>query len=384
MKKEQALTLQKSENSLDTMQLKIHNQMARALARFEEPEHAKLFLISLGYLLKSEDNVAHINKTELFNKLNVPKQDKEKHIRYFNMLNEMRKRTEFNITIDQDTQIAGNIISLVKRTRNEYQVKFLEEVAPTLKQLKSQFTLLYIDSIMQFKSSCSITLYNYLLSWRDPEYKINKQWLSTKQLKDLFGLDEDSYVRKDGTFNRTAFETRTIQVAIEEISSAGYMCVRWYKAKDRISKKVLAYVFEYVVLEHSPEKTDGIDFTEKKGGKFPDVIISDERELQEEADWEKYDSMTTYDQWIEDYRQCCDGIFSKAEMEEFVGLSDQLPLANMYPHAPADDLAVYRYEYILDKYRAFKVAESKRTITNKYAYFKAMIQKDVADQILLG
>ena len=189
MRKEQDLTLQKNRNSLDAMQLKIHNQMARTLSRFEEPEHAKLFLISLGCLLKSENNIAYIKKVELFDKLGIT--DEQRHTRYFKLLENMSERTKYDITIDKDTQIAGRIAYKVKRTRNEYHVYFDEDIAPTLKELKSQYSLLYIDSIMQFKSSYSITLYNYLLSWHNRSYKINKQWLSTKQLKELFGLDEE-------------------------------------------------------------------------------------------------------------------------------------------------------------------------------------------------
>lgn len=384
MEKEQTLTLQKNRNSLDTMQLKLHNQMARTLSRFAEPEHAKLFLISLGYLLKSDDNIAHIKKIELFDKLNVPKEDKNKHKRYFDMFNSMRKRTEFDIIIDEDTQIAGNIISLVKRTRNEYLIKFEEEIVPTLKQLKGQYTLLYIDSIMQFKSSYSITLYNYLLSWHNKDYKVNKQWLSTKQLKELFGLTEESYMRKNGTFDRNNFEKYTIQRAVDEIIKAGYMYIRWYKAKDKLTKKVIAYVFEFLVLDHDKEKANGIEFTEIKGGKIDDIIIDDEEELQAEAEWERYNALPEWEKWIEDYCKICDGIFSKIEMQEFIGMTNKLPLAHMYPNSPVDDVYVRRMDYILDKYRAFKVAEEHmhnigEHIGNKYKYFKTMIENDIKE-----
>lgn len=375
MEKEQTLTLQKNRNSLDTMQLKIHNQMARTLARFEEPEHAKLFLISLGSLLKSEDNIAHIKKVELFDKLGIT--DEQRHTRYFKLFNNMRKRTEFDITIDEDTQIAGNIISLVKRTRNEYLIKFEEEIAPTLKQLKGQYTLLYIDSIMQFRSSYSITLYNYLLSWYNKDYKVNKQWLSTKQLKELFGLTEEDYMnKKSGRFDRYNFEKRTIQVAVDEITKAGYMYIRWYKAKDKLTKKVIAYVFEFLVLDHDKEKANGIEFTEIKGGKIDDIIIADEEELQAEAEWERYNALPEWEKELEGCCELCDNNFTKTEMQEFIGMMNKLPLSQMQ-NSIADDITVHRMDYIIDKYRTFRTANSRNPIKNKYAYFKAMIQKDI-------
>ncbi len=74
----------------------------------------------------------------------MSKEDKNKHKHYFGMFNIMRKRIEFDIIIDEDREIAGNIKSLVIRTRNEYLVKFEGEIVPTLKELKGQHTLLYI------------------------------------------------------------------------------------------------------------------------------------------------------------------------------------------------------------------------------------------------
>ena len=366
MGKEQELTLKKNRNSLDTMQLKLHNQMARTLARFDEPEHAKLFLISLGTLLKSSDNIAHISKIELFDKLNVPREDKNKHKRYFDMFNSMRKRTEFDITIDEDTQIAGNIISLVKRTRNEYLIKFEEEITPTLKELKGQYTLLYIDSIMQFKSSYSITLYNYLLSWHNKSYKINKQWLSTKQLKELFGLSEDDYMRSDGTFGRTMFEKKTIQVAVNEIIKAGYMHICWYKAKDKLTKKVIAYVFEFVVLDHDKEKENGIIFTDKQG-KIDDVIISDEKELDIEPNWNDDEvAVDTYqtDIDMETLKQATKNEFNEDKLEL---------LDNLLTHYSSN--YNIKIDYLKEQYLVMNEKKPK----NRFNYLVKMIKNDIAE-----
>ena len=369
MGKEQDLTLQKNRNSLDTMQLKLHNQMARTLARFDEPEHAKLFLISLGTLLKSSDNIARISKIELFDKLNVPAEDKNKHKRYFDMFNSMRKRTEFDITIDEDTQIAGNIISLVKRTRNEYLIKFEEEITPTLKELKGQYTLLYIDSIMQFKSSYSITLYNYLLSWHNKKYTINKQWLSTKQLKELFGLSEEDYVKKSGKFDRNNFEKRTIQKAVDEITEAGYMHICWYKAKDKLTKKVIAYVFEFVVLDHDKEKENGLIFTDKQG-KVDDVIISDENELDIEPKWndnieEKEASCNTSIE-MSTLKQVTNNEFDESELQVLDNLI--MFYSNDYNK---------RTDYLKEKYLLMNSKKPK----NRFNYLMKIIKNDTLSVI---
>lgn len=365
MGKEQDLTLQKHRNSLDAMQLKIHNQMARTLARFEEPEHAKLFLISLGCLLKSENNIAYIKKVELFDKLNIT--DEDRHTRYFKMLDRMSEKTKYDITIDKDTQIAGRIAYKVKRTRNEYHVYFDEDIAPTLKELKSQYSLLYIDSIMQFKSSYSITLYNYLLSWHNKSYKINKQWLSTKQLKELFGLSEDDYVRPNGTFNRNAFETRTIQKAVDEITEAGYMHICWYKAKDKLTKKVIAYVFEFAVIDRNKEKENGIEFTEKQG-KIDDVIISDENELDIEPNWNDDEvAVDTYqtDIDMETLKQATKNEFNEDKLEL---------LDNLLTHYSSN--YNIKIDYLKEQYLVMNDKKPK----NRFNYLVKMIKNDIADR----
>ena len=361
MGKEQDLTLQKHRNSLDAMQLKIHNQMARTLARFEEPEHAKLFLISLGCLLKSENNIAYIKKVELFDKLNIT--DEDRHTRYFKMLDKMSEKTKYDITIDKDTQIAGRIAYKVKRTRNEYHVYFDEDIAPTLKELKSQYSLLYIDSIMQFKSSYSITLYNYLLSWHNKSYKINKQWLSTKQLKELFGLSEDDYVRPNGTFNRNAFETRTIQKAVDEITEAGYMHICWYKAKDKLTKKVIAYVFEFTVIDCNKEKENGIEFTDKQG-KIDDVIISDEKELDIEPNWNDEVAVDTYQTDIDmkSLKKATKNEFDEGKLE----LLDKL----LTHYSSGYNIKI---DYLIEKYLVMNDKKPK----NRFNYLVKMIKNDI-------
>ena len=112
---------------------------------------------------------------------------------------------------------------------------------------------------------------------------------------------------------------------------------------------------------------------------FDEIALEEETERLEDEELERYNSLPEWEQWIEDYCKCCDDIFTKVEMQEFIGMTNKLPLSQMYKNAPVDDINIHRYEYILDKYRAFKVADSKDPKNNKYAYFKRMIEKDIAE-----
>ena len=270
-----------AKNSMDVQVVKVHNEVARTLSRFGEFEYAKLFLISCSYLPNFKDNIVHINKVELFDKFNVPKEDKYKHTRYFNMFEKMGEKTKYNITIDEDNQVAGTMIYKVKRTRNEYLVYFDEEMAPILKQLKNHFTEYQLTSILDLRSSHSISLYNYLMSWHDYRTSdIEQRYLTTKELKDLFGLSESDYMnKKSGKFDRYNFEKYCIQKAVDDIVAHANMNVRWYKAKDKLTGKVISYVFEYVVYPNHEEVERAGVLGEVKY-KPRDIVLQEQEELE--------------------------------------------------------------------------------------------------------
>ena len=45
---------------------------------------------------------------------------------------------------------------------------------------------------------------------------------------------------------------------------------------------------------------------------------------------------------VEDYCKCCDNNFTTIEMQEFIGMTNKLPLAQIYKNAPVDDIGIHR------------------------------------------
>ena len=70
---------------------------------------------------------------------------------------------------------------------------------------------------------------------------ISCRFYTTKQLKEIFGLSKDDYCKKDGKFNRTEFEKKTIEVAIKEINQNTRMKVE-YKKNNRVAN----YQFNFI------------------------------------------------------------------------------------------------------------------------------------------
>ena len=88
-----------------------------------------------------------------------------------------------------------------------------------------------------------MALYLNLLSWTNGENE-SYRFYTTKQLKEMFGLSKDDYCKKDGKFNRTEFEKKTIEVAIKEINQNTRMKVE-YK-KNKIKNRVANYQFNFI------------------------------------------------------------------------------------------------------------------------------------------
>lgn len=126
------------------------------------------------------------------------------------------------------------------------QVPFLTFFKPEVMAFKCKYSYPFL---MELKSCCKVG------------GPINHHSLTTRQLKELFGLDESAYMRDydetRGTyskFDRANFEKYTIDKAIEEINETCMASVlqqedgKYYK-KTKKRGKVTGYEFQYVVFD---------------------------------------------------------------------------------------------------------------------------------------
>ena len=218
-----------------------------------------------------------------------------------------------------------------------------------------------VDSLgyLRYKLRCITSMtsrYTYIMFMYLESNRFRKSWqIDLEELKQILKCDTEEYANEFKYFNRDIL--KKIQKELHKKTECRYT----YESIKK-GRKVVAIKFTLETLK---------DF---------DEIAAEEKEWElAEAELERYEALPEWEQWIEDYCKCCDDIFTKVEMQEFIGMTNKLPLSQMYKNAPVDDINIHRYEYILDKYRAFKVADSKDPKNNKYAYFKRMIEKDIAE-----
>lgn len=165
---------------------------------------------------------------------------------YKNIARKLIKSSYVEGTVD-GADIMGYAVPLAELDKEADQITFRFEIfnkfLPYFQNLASNYTIIQLENTKKFKSRFSYNLYINLLSWRT----VNKEgfrFYTTKQLKELFGLEKEDYVKPSGKFNRTVFEQRTIEVAIKEINELTNMKLEW--KKNYKGNRVSNYQFNFI------------------------------------------------------------------------------------------------------------------------------------------
>ena len=207
----------------------------------------------------------------------------------------------------------------------------------------------------RYKLRCITSLtsrYTYIMFIYLEANRFRKSWeVSLNELKQILKCDQEALYQEYKRFN------------------------------ERILKKVQKEMHEKTECRYSYEpikkgrRVVAIRFTLESLNNDLDAEITKEKELE----LNKIDAEPQAENWIEQYCKLCDGQFTSLEMNEFVQMTHQLPLQNMYAAMPDDDLNAIRGQYIISKYAQYKTAASRTQIKHPYGYFKKLIQSDIED-----
>lgn len=231
------------------------NHLARLQTRFTLEEEKILHIIfSRINAFEKNEPIIRINKTPLFKALGV--KGNSKYLFYKNLFMKLIMKSYVEIIETHEDKALGTditqgvVIMSVNwnDTREPVAVMINPMFMPYISQLADNYTKVSLASVMNFKSKFSLSLYRYLCSWADNSQDVseNARYMTTKALKDLFGLDQDAYT-VNGKFNRSVFERKTIDVAVKEINAGTDVRVEYKKIKK--SGTVEAYAFHFVRLK---------------------------------------------------------------------------------------------------------------------------------------
>ena len=268
-------------NTLENQVIAMSNTLAKKSTRFTVTQQ-KLFYVSIASLKNglNENNEVEINKRELLNFLGMGSDTA-----CYTRIKKEFKQLADNSYIEFDTEdgfSCGSLIYNVRLSRNTFYIRFNDYYLPLINELKDKFVRFLNDDLIGLKSKYSMMLYQNLMKdkWKMSNIDFMGIDYSTKQLKDMFGLPKEAYMATSGNFNRTLFEKKTINKAIEELNNK-CKCInnlKYEKIKKNCRVQYYKFSFDYTdpqTVADNNNKRKGkpiIDSMQKESEVFSDEI----------------------------------------------------------------------------------------------------------------
>ena len=270
----------KDRNTLKSQVIAMSNTLAKKSTRFSVTQQ-KLFYVSIASLRNglNKNNEVEINKQELFNFLGIENETG----RYTRIKKEFKQLAD-NSYIEFDTEdgfSCGSVIYNVRLSRDTFYIRFNDYYLPLINELKDKFVRFLNDDLIGLKSKYSMMLYQNIMKdkWKMSNVDFMGIDYSTKQLKDMFGLPKEAYIATSGNFNRTLFEKKTINKAIEELNKK-CKCINNLKyEKIKKNGRVQYYKFSF---DYTDPQSVADCRNERKGKSIIDSMQKQSDELSDE------------------------------------------------------------------------------------------------------
>ncbi|WP_342276330.1 replication initiation protein [Spiroplasma endosymbiont of Nebria brevicollis] len=223
------------------------NFLARMNTKFTLEEEKALHLIFKQInAFGKNDTTIKLNKLDFFNKLEL--ESTNRYPRYRKLIRGLIHKTYVEFVDNYGAEYVGVVInsSVWKPREPFFVVELTKMFMPYLELLIRDYTKVDLNSVCAFKSKHSLTLYKFICSWTDDSKQTNQRYITTKDLKELFGLNISDYVYND-KFKRYDFERETIKKAINEINKVSNISLSFKKNKK--GNKVLNYEFTWIQKE---------------------------------------------------------------------------------------------------------------------------------------
>lgn len=230
-------TYQFPDNDLHNQIIAMDNELAKQATNFTIEEQ-RLFYITLASIKPNQKtSIIEIDKKAVLDMLGLKSQDKYSCLRP--MFTKMIKKSLI-LSGDDEIWNDGFLFYKCRTTKKKIYIYVDDEYIPLLIKLQPGFTRLLSDDAISFKSKFSMILYQQLMRLNNKgDYGVG---FTTKELKMIFGLSKDDYVTK-GHFDRSAFERRTINVAVKDINDKSKCIKNLRYEKRKKNGRVQGYVF---------------------------------------------------------------------------------------------------------------------------------------------
>ena len=230
-------TYQFPDNDLHNQIIAMDSELAKQATNFTIEEQ-RLFYITLASIKPNQkSSIIEIDKKAVLDMLGFNSQNQYSRLRP--MFTKMIKKSLI-LSGDDEVWNDGFLFYKCRTTKKKIYIYVDDEYIPLLIKLQPGFTRLLSDDAISFKSKFSMILYQQLMRLNNKgDYGVG---FTTKELKMIFGLSKDDYVTK-GHFDRSAFERRTINVAVKDINVKSKCIQNLRYEKRKKNGRVQGYVF---------------------------------------------------------------------------------------------------------------------------------------------
>lgn len=236
-------------NSLENQMVAMGKALMRAKKQMtlEERKLLIMALTKIKWSKKENPMEVVLSKIEVAEVLNW-KYDASERSRYIrNLAANLMRHSMIQIDgTDKDEWDDGYLVPRFRSTKGDVHIFFAEQFRPLLENLTKDkdFVTIWANDIYGFNSIYAYLLFEEFRLHCDTS-KTNWRTYSTKELKDLFGIPKDGkgsymhYDKKKGkeVFDRSNFEKKVLDVAIEEINRGQMLQIRPFIGMEATAEK---------------------------------------------------------------------------------------------------------------------------------------------------
>lgn len=161
---------------------------------------------------------------------------------------------------DKDIYVNGCFVATIAFYKNRVRLRLNPDYLPLFGNLDKNYITMWSSDVYKLRSERSVKFYELLRENSDTRLDVNVGTVGIKFLKELFDIPKDgegSYMRskKNGGFNRTAFEKYVIDPICEDLCHTDMIHLipqpdgKYYE-KIKRGNRVIAYKFFWTISTH--------------------------------------------------------------------------------------------------------------------------------------
>lgn len=234
-----------------------------------------------------------------------------------------------------------------------------DDAIPMLFNLRERYFTYQLWNALRLKSTNQVRMYEILKQYE----KIGKRELYIDELRQLLGIDPDTYQRWD------VFRAKVLDACQKALKETTDISFTYERGKTGNGGKWITIIFH---IYRNEEYIDQLSFPEYI--QLPDFAGTAKSEADDnEADEPEYHFQKDN---MELLAEACDNEFDASEMDVIFSLIADKPMPTN-----SHGIWIARYHYLEKKYveleyRARKNAKAGKPIQNRFLYFKAMLERD--------